>query len=210
MYILDLVGTFAFAITGALKAKGRNLHLFGALFLGIITAVGGGTVRDLVINRVPLFYLKDQNYLIIAIAAGFLTYYLPTFFKKWYSFFRLIDSIGLAAFVIIGVSVSYSHLYKGDGFTLVSLLVCPLFGMLTGFGGGIIRDVVAGEVPFSLRKGSNYAISAFLGAITFYLIMFLNQALAVFISIAITLIMREVLSPFGIYKKVVKINKKSN
>ena len=84
MYFLDLIGTFAFAVTGAIKAKGKGLHLFGALFLAIITAVGGGTIRDLIINRVPLFYLVDSNYLMVAIFAGVLTYFIPTFFKRWY------------------------------------------------------------------------------------------------------------------------------
>lgn len=208
MYILDLIGTFAFAITGALKAKGRDLHLFGALFLGIITAIGGGTARDLVINRTPLFYLKDSNYLTVAIIAGLLTYFLPTFFKKWYSLFRLIDSIGLATFVIIGVSVTYSHLYGKDGFTLISLLACILLGMGTGFGGGIIRDALMGDMPLSFKKGSNYVISAFLGALTFYIFMFFNQTIAIFISIMVTLIFREIISPFGIYKKIVKVKKK--
>jgi uncharacterized membrane protein YeiH len=168
MYILDLVGTFAFAITGALKAKGKDLHLFGAIFLGIVTALGGGTIRDSIINRTPLFYLKDQNYLLLAVAASLLTYFLPTFFKKWYSFFRLIDSVGLAAFAIIGVSVTYNHLFSNTGFTIISCFSSLFLGMITGFGGGIIRDIIVGEVPFSFRKGSNYAMSAFCGSLSFY------------------------------------------
>ena len=204
MYYLDLIGTFAFAITGALKAKGRDLHLFGALFLGTITSIGGGTVRDLIIGRTPLFYLKDPNYLIIAIIASTLTYFVPTFFKKWYSFFRLIDSIGLLAFAIIGVSVTYSHLFNGKGFTIISFLVSILLGMMTGFGGGIVRDAIMGDIPLSLKKGSNYISSAFFGSLSFYLLTFVNVTLAIIISIIITLFFREIISPFGLYKRIFK------
>jgi Predicted membrane protein len=204
MYYLDLVGIFAFAVTGALKAKGRDLHLFGALFLGIITSIGGGTVRDLIIDRTPLFYLKDPNYLIIAIIASTLTYFVPTFFKKWYSFFRLIDSIGLSAFAIIGVSVTYSHLFNGKGFTIISFLVSILLGMMTGFGGGIVRDAIMGDMPLSLKKGSNYISSAFFGSLSFYLLTFVNVTLAIIVSIIITLFFREIISPFGLYKRIFK------
>lgn len=204
MYYLDLIGTFAFAVTGALKAKGRDLHLFGALFLGTITAIGGGTVRDLIISRTPLFYLKDPNYLIMAIIASTLTYFVPTFFTKWYSFFRLIDSIGLSAFTIIGVSVTYSHLFNGEGFTMISFLACILLGMMTGFGGGIVRDAIMGDMPLSLKKGSNYVSSAFFGSLSFYLLMFINVTLAIISSIIITLFFREIISSFGLYKRIFK------
>ena len=210
MYILDLLGTFAFAITGALKAKGRELHLFGEIFLGTITSVGGGTVRDLIIGRTPLFYLIDPNYLIVATLAGILTYFIPTFFRKWYSFFRFVDSVGLSAFTIIGVSVTYNSLFESDDFTLMSFLACILMGMLTGFGGGVIRDSIMGDMPLSLKKGSNYVSSAFWGSLSFYLLMFLNLNFAIITSIAITLFLREVVSSFGLYKKVFKRNKNQN
>lgn len=81
MYYLDLLGTLAFAIAGAFKAKERVLNVFGVVFLGIITAIGGGTFRDIVIGRTPLFYLKDQNYLLAAIIGGIATYFVPHIFK---------------------------------------------------------------------------------------------------------------------------------
>jgi uncharacterized membrane protein YeiH len=210
MYILDLIGTFAFAVTGALKGKGKDLHIFGTLFLGIITAIGGGTIRDLIINRTPLFYLKDPSYLVIAVVAGVLTYVIPTFFKRWYSIFRLIDSIGLATFSIIGVSITYSYLFHSSEFSVLSFFTCVFLGMLTAFGGGIIRDATVGDVPLSLRKGSNYALSSFLGSLSFYFLMFLNQYLAIMVSLLITLFMREIVSSYGSYKKVIKRNKKSS
>ncbi|MBU2632150.1 TRIC cation channel family protein [Patescibacteria group bacterium] len=162
MYFLDLLGTFAFAVTGTLKAKGRDLHLFGALFFGL-------------------------------------------------------SIIGLSAFVIIGVSVSYSFLFDplqvpgqiSSGHTLISFISCILFGMLTGFGGGIVRDAAMGDLPFAFKKGSNYVSSAFWGAFAFYVLMFQNITLAVVISFLITFLLREVISEFGIYNKVYKGNGKN-
>lgn len=206
MYYLDLIGIFAFAVTGALKAKGRDLHLLGAVFLGIITSIGGGTVRDLIIGRTPLFYLKDPNYLLIAIFASIITYFTPTFFKKWYSVFRFIDSIGLSAFTIIGVSITYAHLFNSQGFSIISFLSCTLLGMLTGFGGGVVRDSIMGDMPLSLQKGSNYVLSAFCGAVSFYLLSFINITLAITMSILITMVFREIISPFGLYQKTIRKN----
>ncbi|MBI2041545.1 MAG: TRIC cation channel family protein [Candidatus Nealsonbacteria bacterium] len=194
LYYLDLLGTLAFAITGAYKAKGAKLNIAGVIFLGAITALGGGTIRDLIIGRTSLFYLKDLNYFIICVIAGILVYIIPVIFQKGYSFFRLMDSIGLAAFVIIGVSVAGNF-----GF-----IPSVFLGMLTGFGGGIIRDsIMSSDVPMSLKKGSNYALSAFLGAASFYLLMFINVQLAMAVSIIITLAMREIISKYGIINKLI-------
>lgn len=200
MYFLDLLGTLAFTISGALKAKGRSLNIFRVVFLGVVTAVGGGTVRDLISNRTPLFYLKDPNYLLIAVIGAVLAFVVPAFFKKQYSFFRFLDSIGLATFAIIGVSVSYNHLY--DAPSLMSFLTVIFMGVLTGCGGGVLRDAIMGDTPFALKHGSNYISSAFWGALIFYLLMFMNVNLAVAASMTVTMVLREIISPYGIYKRI--------
>src|SRR3990167_1520384 len=210
LYFLDLLGTLAFAITGAYKAKGAHLNLFGVIFLGVITSIGGGTFRDLIIGRMPLFYLKDPNYLLIAILGGIIVYSIPVLFKKAYSFFRFVDSLGLAAFVIIGISISFSMLFKNNAEpTLTSFMASVLLGMITGVGGGVIRDSIMGGVPLSLQKGSNYVASSFWGACSFDFLMFINITLAIIIAMAVTLIFREVVSNFGIYRKLVKKRAKS-
>lgn len=202
MYFLDLLGTLAFAVTGAYKAKKFKLHILGVIFLGVITAVGGGTIRDLIIGRTPLFYLKDVNYLLIGIIGSILTYLVPTFFKKQYSLFRFIDSVGLSAFVIIGVTIPYGFL--GFNNYILSLLVCVFLGVLTGFGGGVIRDSIMGDMPLALKGGSNYTTAAFFGALTFYLLMNLGFLIASMVSFIVTLYFREVISNFGLYKKFIK------
>ncbi len=202
MYFLDLLGTLAFAITGAFKAKKARMTIFGVIFLGIITAVGGGTIRDLAISRTPLFYLTDPNYLFAAILGSIITFLAPTFFKQRFSFFRLIDSVGLSAFAIIGVSVSYQHLFNNAQPGITSLMSCVLLGMVTSFAGGLIRDAVMGDIPFAFRPGSNYALSAFLGSFSFYVLMFFNVNLAIIFSMILTLTLREVISKYGIIRKI--------
>lgn len=205
LYFLDLLGTLAFAITGAYKAKGARLNVFGVIFLGVITSVGGGTFRDVIINRTPLFYLKDANYLLVAISGSVIVYFAPVFFKKAYSLFRFIDSLGLAAFVIIGISISFAALFKDTTApSLISFMVSILLGIITGIGGGIIRDSIMGDVPLSLKKGSNYVASGFWGAFSFYLLSFVNIELAVAVSMAVVLVFREVVSKYGFIKKYVR------
>ena len=205
MYYLDLIGTLAFAIAGAFKAKGRELNIFGVVFLGAITAVGGGTFRDVIIGRTPLFYLADQNYLLVAILGGMIVYFIPHIFKKGYSWFRLTDSVGLATFVIIGTSIAHKHLFPDDSITsIVAFIVSVFMGMVTGFGGGVIRDAVMGDVPYAFKKDSTYIMAAFSGAFSFYVLMFLNFEIAIACSFSITMLQRVFVSIFGMYKKVLR------
>ncbi|MEK7471351.1 MAG: trimeric intracellular cation channel family protein [Patescibacteria group bacterium] len=205
MYILDLIGTLAFAVAGAFKARGRELNVFGVVLLGVITAVGGGTFRDLVIGRTPLFYLEDPNYLLLAITGSIATYLVPHIFKKYFTFFRFLDSVGLAAFAIIGTSVTYNYLFYNNGHGIIATLACIFMGMITGFGGGVLRDAVMGDAPFAFQKKSGYIMAAFAGAVVFYFLMFVNINLAILASIAVTLTLREILSEYGLYKKYFKI-----
>ena len=175
MYFLDLLGTLAFAVGGAYKARTRQLNIFGVIFLGTITAVGGGTIRDLIIGRTPLFYLQDYNYLLVCLVSGILIYFTPKFFKKRYTVFRFIDSIGLATFAIIGVAVCFNHLFSDLQLpNIISALSCIFLGMLTGAGGGVLRDAIMGDTPFAFKGHSNYISSAAWGATIFYFLMFFS------------------------------------
>ena len=203
LYFLDLLGTLAFAVGGAYKAKSRDLNIFGVILMGIVTAVGGGTIRDLIIGRTPLFYLQDPMYLSIIIVGSTVTYFLPRVIDKTYSIFRLTDSIGIAIFAIIGVSISYESLFHLDN-ALLNGLVCVLLGTITAVGGGIIRDSIMGDIPYALKSGSNYVSSAFIGSVIYLIFINTpNQFVGVTLSISTTLILREVVSPYGFYKKII-------
>jgi len=204
MYFLDLIGTLAFAIAGAFKAQERGLNIFAVVLMGLVTAVGGGTFRDLVIGRTPLFYLQDQNYLILIFAGGIATYFIPHFFKKGFSFFRFLDSLGLAAFAIIGISVTASHLFQNNPEGLIAFMVCTIMGTVTGVGGGIIRNALMGSLPSVFNQESTYIPAAFFGAVAFYFLRPIEINTATFISLAVTLYIREVIAEHGAYKKIFK------
>lgn len=204
MYLLDLIGTFAFAVAGSFQAREKHLNIFAVTLMGIVTAVGGGTFRDLVIGRTPLFYLKDQNYLLLAIIGGIATYFIPHFFKRGFSFFRFLDSLGLAAFAIIGISVTSGHLFQGNPHGIIALMVSVIMGTITGVGGGIIRNALMGSLPSVFNQESTYIPAAFFGALAFYVVMFVDTNTAIFVSMAVTLAIREIVAEHGIYKKVFK------
>ncbi len=203
LYFLDLLGTMAFAVSGAYHARSTGLNIFATVLLGTVTAVGGGTVRDLIIGRTPLFYLIDSNYFLVCIFAGVCTYLIPSFFKKNYSLFRFVDSIGLAVFVIIGASVCHSHLFPLELTpNLISAITCIFTGVITGVGGGVIRNAMMGSTPFAF-KSSNYISSGFWGALIYYFLLFYSPTLAILSSFLITMLFREVISEYGVYKRVV-------
>lgn len=202
MYFLDLLGTLAFAVSGAFKAKGAKLNIFGVVFLGIVTAVGGGTIRDLILGRTPLFYFNDKNYLLVAVIGSAATYFVPVFFKRTFSFFRLLDTVGLATFAIIGVSIAMN--FYGNEYSIISFIASMSLGTLTACGGGILRDSLMDDKPFALMNGSNYIKSAFVGSFLFYSIVSYSVSIAIAISIAFVIFLREMKSEFGIYRKVIK------
>ena len=114
----------------------------------------------------------------------------------------LIVTLIPATFAIIGTAVCFNHLFSNLTMpSMISALSCIFLGMLTGAGGGVLRDAIMGDTPFAFKRHSNYVSSAAWGATTFYFLMFYNNTLAVVISMAITLILREIISPYGIYKR---------
>jgi uncharacterized membrane protein YeiH len=160
LLFLDYLGTFAFAVSGALKAVRRRMDLFGMIVLAVVTAIGGGTIRDVMVGQRP-FWLTDANYILLAllaVAAVFLLYRLISSGETALLWF---DAVGLGAFTVIGASRAMDH---GVGLVGTVALAC-----LSGVGGGMIRDVLAGDVPVVLRK-EVYASASILGAILFWLL----------------------------------------
>lgn len=144
LYLLDLIGTAAFAASGAWVAVRRQMDLFGVLVLGLVTAVGGGTLRDLLVGSVPPFSLQNEIYLYIAAAAALAVFVSRERFQLLEGPLLILDAIGLGTFVVIGTT-------KGLDFGL-GLLGAALMGVMTGTAGGVIRDVLANQVPLILRK----------------------------------------------------------
>ncbi|MEO0789061.1 MAG: trimeric intracellular cation channel family protein [Bacteroidota bacterium] len=161
IYAVDLAGTFVFAISGALAAEEKDFDLWGVFILAFVTAVGGGTVRDVLIGSTPVGWMKDLNYIYLITAALPLVY----FFKKPLIGFRrgffLFDAIGIGLFTILGIN-------KTLGLGL-SPIVALLMGVVSSVFGGVIRDVLSNEIPLIFRK-EIYASACIAGG-TVYLLM---------------------------------------
>jgi uncharacterized membrane protein YeiH len=155
LVVLDLIGIFVFAVTGALVAVRKNLDVFAALVLGGVTGLGGGFIRDVLIGAIPPAALADWRYLLVPVAAGMLTFAFHPAIGRMERVVTLFDSFGLALFCVTGA-------LKAVEFGL-GPLPAALLGMVTGIGGGILRDVLAGRVPI-IFEGVLYATPALAGA----------------------------------------------
>ena len=154
--VLDLMGTLAFALSGAMAGIRRGLDIFGVLVLSFAAAAFGGITRDLLIGATPPAALVDWRYLAISIAAGLIAFFWSSLIEKLRNPVRLLDAAGLALFAVSGA-------HKALAFGL-SPVMAPLMGMLTGIGGGIARDVLLAQVPAVLRADL-YAVAALAAAV---------------------------------------------
>jgi uncharacterized membrane protein YeiH len=153
--ILDLGGTFVFAISGALAAVNRRLDVFGILVLSFVAGNFGGITRDVLIGAVPPAALTDGRYLLVSVLAGLITFFSYAGIDRLRSPVLLFDAVGLAFFAVAGAQ-------KAITFGL-SPVMAALLGMLTGIGGGMTRDVLLSEIPQVLRSDL-YAVAALAGA----------------------------------------------
>ncbi|HWK50319.1 MAG TPA: trimeric intracellular cation channel family protein [Steroidobacter sp.] len=153
--ILDLCGTFAFALSGAMAGIRRRLDVFGVLVLSCAAATFGGIGRDVLIGATPPAALVDWRYLAVSLAAGLIAFFWSPLIEKLNNPVRMLDAIGLAFFAVAGTQKA---LVYG-----LSPAMAALLGMLTGVGGGIVRDVLLAEIPAVLRSDL-YAIAALAGA----------------------------------------------
>jgi possible membrane protein len=164
IYILDLIGTVVFAITGALAAREHKMDVFGMFILAFVTGVGGGTLRDMMIGSTPVFWMKNPFYILMIV----LGVVLPIVFKKmseWKKSILFFDAIGLGVFTVIGVE-------KGIDFGLHPVIAVAL-GAVTGCFGGLIRDILRNQIPAVLHK-EIYATASLTGGIMFFVLNYLG------------------------------------
>ena len=158
LYVLDLFGVAVFAVSGALTAGRKSMDLFGVVVIAVITAVGGGTVRDLLLDRRPIFWIEDPTYLLVCVLAAGATLAYARLFRPPRHSLLVADAFGLAVFTFIGARAAYE---AGAPAPIVVLM-----GTVTGVAGGILRDVLCTEVPLILRR-EIYATAAIAGAAVF-------------------------------------------
>ena len=167
IYILDLFGTMAFAVTGAFKAIEHKADIVGIIILATITGVAGGTIRDVILGKELPNSLIDPSYVIITVVSAIVIFLLHSKMKKHWNVFLKFDAIGLGVFTVIGATFAYNMFG-------MNFLVIVLSGMLTAIGGGILRDVFVSQTPIVFVK-ELYASASFLGASVFYLVILLTN-----------------------------------
>ena len=184
-YGLELVGTFVFAISGALAIREREHDMFGAGFTGFITAIGGGTLRDILLDSYPLVWIGDVWFL-YAIFAGILAAFIfPNFLSQLRRTFFLFDTLGIAFFTVLGVEKALSLGVRPE--------IAAIMGMFSAVMGGVIRDTLTNEIPILFRK-EVYASACLAGAIVYLVLNYflvprdINLLISVSVIIAIRMI----------------------
>jgi len=189
LLILEIIGTISFAISGAVVAIKSKFDIFGVAFVGVITAMGGGIVRDILIGRYPPAVFSNFYIFLIAVIASILTFIIVYKNKSHFTIFEGIleyvnnffDAVGLAAFSVMGTEVAFVFGFSDNMFLAVTL------GVLTGIGGGIFRDVLTDTTPYVFKKHI-YALASITGACLYYLLRMNIDSLAIISTISMFLI----------------------
>jgi uncharacterized membrane protein YeiH len=163
-YIIVMAGTIAFAVTAVLAVAPKGIDLFGACVMGVITAIGGGTLRDMIMNE-PVFWANDLNYVWVAIAASLAAFWAQAFFtrREIYRLMLYVDALGVALF---SIGATQKVLALEFGWPVAPVLL----GILTAIGGGLIRDVLAGNQTLLMTR-EIYAIPVMLGSTLYVLLL---------------------------------------
>ncbi|MEM9266188.1 MAG: trimeric intracellular cation channel family protein, partial [Cyanobacteria bacterium P01_F01_bin.13] len=167
LHILDLVGVGVFAISGALAAGRKHLDLLGVIVIAVVTAIGGGTLRDILLDRHPVFWIESPIYLSVILGAALLTVLYTKFFQPPHKSLLVADAFGLALFSISGAQIAeQAH--------LANLLVVVM-GTITGAAGGVLRDVILVDIPVILKRGRIYATASIVGIVMYLLLQGLGM-----------------------------------
>lgn len=193
IFLLELIGTVAFASSGAMAGIRKNMDIFGVLVLGITTAVGGGCIRDLILGIHPPKMFHNFSYVGAAIATScllFLVIYLKKellesrFLETYEQVMNAFDAIGLGIFTVIGIRTAISVSDDSNLFLLIFV------GVVTGIGGGMLRDIMSGSTPFVFVKHV-YACASLTGAVCYIVLQTrISDAAAVIISSAVVIVIR--------------------
>jgi uncharacterized membrane protein YeiH len=155
LYAFDLAGVVVFAISGALAAARKNMDLFGFIIIATVTAIGGGTMRDLLLGDGAVFWIFNPTYILVCTGTAIISFFIAPHLQSRLRVLLWADAVGLAVFAVIGVEKALALGVNG--------LSAVLMGMITGAFGGVIRDVLCNEIPLLLQKDI-YALAALVGA----------------------------------------------
>lgn len=164
---IEILGIFAFAITGIIEARRKQMDIIGTYSVAMVTAFGGGTLRDVLINRYPLFWMENYNYPVMILALAVISVFIlrksVSFSKPVLLSLGLLDALGLGLFSAVGTSYALS--------SGVFWFNAVLIGVITGVFGGVMRDVICNEVPVFFKQSQLYATCSFIGALVFVILL---------------------------------------
>ncbi len=165
IYLFDMIGIIACSVSGTLLARAKNFDLMGCILVAMVNAIGGGTLRDVLLNRHPIFWMVDMNFLVVITVTSLI---FQAFFNetervgRW---LKLTDAIGLSAFTLIGLKVALSY---GANYP-----VAILMGIATSIVGGMTRDIICNEIPLVLQR-EIYITASIVGALLYFLLQHLS------------------------------------
>ncbi len=195
IFVFEIIGTVAFAVSGAMTGLKNKMDIFGVMILGVVTAVGGGVIRDLILGITPPGMFGKPVYAMVAMVTAIVTF-LPAVRKlltknqRVHDFVLLIlDSLGLGVFTVVGIQTAY-RASSGYGAFLIVFV-----GVITGVGGGVLRDVLAGERPYIFVKHI-YASASIAGAIACVLLWSVNSTAAVVVGAVLVFVIRLLAAHF--------------
>ncbi len=192
--ITEIIGTVAFAVSGAVISINKRFDIFGVLFCSVTTALGGGVLRDIMLANLPPVMFREWMYFVVAVCTGIAVFLMarrnPSHFRedaeRADGIVNIFDAVGLGIFTVVGINTAIAQGYRDNAFFSVFL------GMTTGCGGGILRDVMVREVPFVFTKRV-YAMASITGGIVYYLLSVtfsIDQFVAVICGVAVTTALR--------------------
>ena len=196
IFIVEIIGTIAFASSGAMVAVRKRLDLFGIIVLGVITAVGGGMLRDLMIGNIPPNMFRNPVYVLAAFLTVLVLFLLfrcwpfllgSRYIEGYEKIMNILDAIGLGAFTVIGIDTGVEAGYGDYHFLIIFL------GVITGIGGGILRDIMAGETPYVLKKHI-YACASIAGACLYVVLLQVTRSDSAMVGSALLVVAIRILA----------------
>ncbi len=173
--LLFIIGIAAESMSGAISAGKKNMDIFGIVTIATITALGGGTVRDILLGYYPLTWVLYPEYIVVTFVASVLAIFIAKHIVKRHKFFLLVDALGLVAFAYLGSDIGYSvalHTVNNDHFmTCGSFIIAVLMAIITGISGGVLRDVLCNDVPLVFQAELYALVATLVGilhALTLY------------------------------------------
>jgi len=189
LFAMDMIGTFAFAVSGAFAAMEKKLDPFGVLIIAFATAIGGGTLRDVLVGNTPVSWLGNNTVILVIFFSGLATMLFGTYLKQWHKALFMFDALGLGMFTIIGFEIGLRYNFQAS--------TCIALGTMTACFGGVIRDVMLNKVPLIFER-EIYALACIAGG-TFYHFLYyteLNNDLSKILAILLIFFIRIVAVQF--------------